>query len=176
MVSRVLADAMGYRDAMWYIMTGDPFDGKTAEKIRLVNFSVPKTKLRAETVKLAKKLMSKSPNAVHYTKEAIRAVMRDMYPSLTWAGRIVPASLEMLPQPAATRSVAGDSGATPLRAAINAARPARTGLPVNCASVSVRPAAPLTARTQHVARAAVRGVSNPPPPEGCGGRIGYCPL
>jgi len=57
-------------------VTGDPFDGKVAEKIRLVNYSVPKGKLKAETVKLAKKLMTKSPNAVRYTKEAIRAVRR----------------------------------------------------------------------------------------------------
>jgi len=32
LVSRVLADAMCYRDAMWAIMTGDPFDGKKAAK------------------------------------------------------------------------------------------------------------------------------------------------
>src|SRR5437867_12720348 len=30
LVSRVLADAMCYRDALYYIMTGDPFDGKKA--------------------------------------------------------------------------------------------------------------------------------------------------
>src|SRR5690606_21081743 len=49
---------------------------KTAEKIRLVNYAVPKSKLKAETIKLAKKLMTKSPNAVRYTKEAIRAVRK----------------------------------------------------------------------------------------------------
>ena len=37
---------------------------------------MPPSKLKAETVKLAKKLMTKSPNAVRYTKEAIRAVRR----------------------------------------------------------------------------------------------------
>src|SRR3954469_7503881 len=37
LVSRVLADAMSYRDAMWYIMTGDPFDGKKATELKLVN-------------------------------------------------------------------------------------------------------------------------------------------
>jgi len=41
-----------------------------------VNYSVPASKLKAETVKLAKKLMAKSPNAMRYTKEAIRAVRR----------------------------------------------------------------------------------------------------
>ena len=34
----------------------------------------PKEKLREETVKLAKKLMEKSPAAMRYTKDAIRAV------------------------------------------------------------------------------------------------------
>ena len=75
-VSWNVADVLGYRDALYYAVTGDPFDGRTAEKIRLVNYAVPANKLRAETVKLAKKLMTKSPNAVRYTKEAIRAVRR----------------------------------------------------------------------------------------------------
>jgi trans-feruloyl-CoA hydratase/vanillin synthase len=57
LVSRVLADAMCYRDAMWYIMTGDPFDGKKAAELKLINYAVPKEQLRDETVKLAKKLM-----------------------------------------------------------------------------------------------------------------------
>ncbi len=35
---------------------------------------MPKKELRSATIKLAKKLMTKSPNAVRYTKEAIRAV------------------------------------------------------------------------------------------------------
>jgi feruloyl-CoA hydratase/lyase len=75
-VSWNAADVLSYRDALYYAVTGDPFDGKQAEKMRLVNFSVPKSKLRAETVKLAKKLMTKSPNAVRFTKDAIRAVRR----------------------------------------------------------------------------------------------------
>ena len=61
LVSRVLADAMCYRDAMWYIMTGDPFDGKRAAEVKLVNFAVPKDKLREETMKLADKLKKKNP-------------------------------------------------------------------------------------------------------------------
>src|SRR3989338_1017482 len=61
LVSRVLADAMCYRDAMWAIMTGDPFDGKKAAEMKLINYAVPKEKLRAETVSLAQKLMKKNP-------------------------------------------------------------------------------------------------------------------
>jgi len=75
-VSWNVADVLSYRDALYYAVTGDPFDGKAAEKIRLVNYSVPPARLKAETLKLARKLMTKSPNAVRYTKEAIRAVRR----------------------------------------------------------------------------------------------------
>ena len=75
-VSWNVADVLSYRDALYYAVTGDPFDGRTAEKIRLINYSVPANKLRSETVKLAKKLMTKSPNAMRYTKEAIRSVRR----------------------------------------------------------------------------------------------------
>ena len=53
LVSRVLADAMSYRDAMWCVMTGDPFDGKKAAEMRLINYAVPKEKLREETMALA---------------------------------------------------------------------------------------------------------------------------
>ncbi len=75
-VSWNIADVLSYRDALYYAVTGDPFDGKTAEKIRFVNYSVPRKELRSATIKLAKKLMTKSPNAVRFTKEAIRAVRR----------------------------------------------------------------------------------------------------
>lgn len=72
LVSRVLADALCYRDAMWYIMTGDTFDGKKAAEMRLVNFAVPKENLREETVKLAKKLMEKNPRALTAAKEVYK--------------------------------------------------------------------------------------------------------
>ena len=62
------------RDGMYYALTGDTFDGKKAKEIGFVNFSYPKAALKAETVKLAKKLMEKSPAVLRYTKEALRAV------------------------------------------------------------------------------------------------------
>ena len=73
-VSWNVVQVLNFRDAMYYAMTGDPFDGKQAKQMGFVNFSFPKEKLREETVKLAKKLMEKSPAAMRYTKEAIRAV------------------------------------------------------------------------------------------------------
>lgn len=72
LVSRVLADAMCYRDALYYILTGDPFDGKKAAEMRLVNYAVPREKLREETVKLAKKLMTKNPHTLRAAKEVYK--------------------------------------------------------------------------------------------------------
>ena len=69
-----VTQVLNYRDALYYAMTGDTFDGKKAREIGFVNMSVPKAKLRQATVAFAKKLMEKSPAAMRYTKEAIRAV------------------------------------------------------------------------------------------------------
>jgi trans-feruloyl-CoA hydratase/vanillin synthase len=72
LVSRVVAEALGYRDAMELIMTGDPFDGKKAAEIRLINRAVPREQLREETVKLAEKLMSKNPAVLRAAKEVYK--------------------------------------------------------------------------------------------------------
>ena len=69
-----VTQVLNYRDALYYAMTGDTFDGKKAREIGFVNMSVPKAELRQATVTFAKKLMEKSPAALRYTKEAIRAV------------------------------------------------------------------------------------------------------
>lgn len=73
-VSWNVTQVMNQRDAMYYAITGDPFDGKEAAKIGLINYSVPAKKLRAETLKLAKKLAEKNPATVRYTKEGVRQV------------------------------------------------------------------------------------------------------
>jgi trans-feruloyl-CoA hydratase/vanillin synthase len=65
---------LNFRDSMYYAMTGDTFDGKKAKEIGFVNFNFPKSKLKDETIKFAHKLMEKSPAAMRYTKESIRAV------------------------------------------------------------------------------------------------------
>src|SRR5258707_7897441 len=73
-VSWNVVQMLCFRDALYYAMTGDAFDGKKAKEMGFVNFSVPKGKLKDETIALARKLMEKSPAAMRYTKEAIRAV------------------------------------------------------------------------------------------------------
>jgi feruloyl-CoA hydratase/lyase len=73
-VSWNVVQTLNFRDAMYYALTGDTFDGKEAKKMGFVNFSFPKDKLREGPVALAKKLMEKSPTVLQYTKEGIRAV------------------------------------------------------------------------------------------------------
>ncbi len=73
-VSWNVTQVMNQRDAMFYAITGDPFDGKEAARIGLVNLAVPKKKLREETLKLAEKLAAKNPATVRYTKEGMRQV------------------------------------------------------------------------------------------------------
>jgi trans-feruloyl-CoA hydratase/vanillin synthase len=73
-VSWNLTELMLPRHAMYYAVTGEPFDGKRAVELGLANFAVPKERLREETVALARKLMKLNPGVVRYTKEAMRAV------------------------------------------------------------------------------------------------------
>ncbi|MCA1644995.1 MAG: p-hydroxycinnamoyl CoA hydratase/lyase [Chloroflexi bacterium] len=74
LVTKVVADILRYRDALYYIMTGDPFDGKVAAEMGLVTKAVPREKLREETVALAQKLMSKNPNVLRACKEVYKTV------------------------------------------------------------------------------------------------------
>jgi trans-feruloyl-CoA hydratase/vanillin synthase len=73
-VSWNLMDLVLPRHALYYAVTGEPFDGKRAVEIGLANFAVPQERLRDETMKLAGKLLKLNPGVVRYTKEAMRAV------------------------------------------------------------------------------------------------------
>ncbi len=72
LVARVLAETLCYRDAMLYILTGDPFDGRRAAEMRLVTTAVPREALRDETLKLATKLLGKNPQALRAAKEVYK--------------------------------------------------------------------------------------------------------
>jgi feruloyl-CoA hydratase/lyase len=74
LVSKVVADMVLPRHALYYACLGEAFDGKEAERIGMVNFAVPKKNLEAKTVELAEKLMKKSPAVLRATKQAIRHV------------------------------------------------------------------------------------------------------
>lgn len=73
-VSKALTEALGLRDACWYALTGDKFDGKEAARAKLIHRAVPRERLREEVVTLAKRLMKLNPAAYRATKMAIKAV------------------------------------------------------------------------------------------------------
>ncbi len=72
LVSKAVADAVLPRHALYYACLGEPFNGKEAARIGMVNSSVPAKKLKAAVIDLAKRLMQKSPNVLRATKQAIR--------------------------------------------------------------------------------------------------------
>jgi trans-feruloyl-CoA hydratase/vanillin synthase len=77
LVSKVVADAVLYRHALYYACLGEAFGAKRAVEIGLINAAVPAATLEVETIGLAKRLMAKNPEVLRGTKQAIRQV-RDM--------------------------------------------------------------------------------------------------
>jgi len=76
-VTKAVAQVMSQRDALYYIMTGETFDGRKAAAMNLVNEAVPLKDLRARTRQLAVTLMGKNPTVLRAAKTAYRRV-RDM--------------------------------------------------------------------------------------------------
>jgi feruloyl-CoA hydratase/lyase len=74
LVSKVLVDAIGWSDALYYTLTGEAFDGKHAAEIKLVNKAVPLAELRERTTELARVLMTKDVFTYRATREAMRGV------------------------------------------------------------------------------------------------------
>ena len=74
LVAKVVSDAVLPRHALYYACLGDPFDGDEAARIGMINYAVPDDALETETVKLAEKLMKKSPAVLRATKQAVRKV------------------------------------------------------------------------------------------------------
>jgi feruloyl-CoA hydratase/lyase len=79
LVSKALADTVGHRKALEYIMTGDTFTGEQAAEMGLVNRAVPLEKLREETIALARKLMEKNPVILRAAKHGFKRCRE-----LTW--------------------------------------------------------------------------------------------
>jgi len=73
-VSKALTDALSLRDAVWFAVTGETFDAKTAERTRLINKAVPREKLREETIALAHRLIKLNPEVIKATKIAVKNV------------------------------------------------------------------------------------------------------
>jgi trans-feruloyl-CoA hydratase/vanillin synthase len=79
LVSKALADTVGQRKALEYIMTGETFTGVQAAEMGLVNRAVPLDKLRDETITLARKLLTKNPVVLRAAKHGFKRCRE-----LTW--------------------------------------------------------------------------------------------
>ena len=67
-VSKALADTVGSRAGLLYVMTGRTFDGQQAAAMGLVNASVPRAELRGEVESLARELLGKNPVVLRAAK------------------------------------------------------------------------------------------------------------
>ena len=74
LVSKVISGVLAYRDAVYYAMTGEPFDAKRAAEIKFINKAVPREQLRDEVYALAGKLAAMDGAALRVTKEALKQV------------------------------------------------------------------------------------------------------
>lgn len=79
LVSKAVADTMGHRQALYYIMTGETFTGVQAAAMGLVNKAVPKSQLRAAVAELAQNLREKNPVVLRYAKQGFKRCRE-----LTW--------------------------------------------------------------------------------------------
>jgi trans-feruloyl-CoA hydratase/vanillin synthase len=84
LVSKVITSSMMFRDAMYYAMTGEPFNGKKAAEIRFINTSVPQEQLKDEVMKLARHLAAQDAAALRVTKEALKQVVDMSYEQAYW--------------------------------------------------------------------------------------------
>jgi feruloyl-CoA hydratase/lyase len=73
-VTKSVAMALAQRVALYYILTGDNFDGKRAAEIGLVNVAVPADELKSEVRSLAAKLIKKNPAVLRAAKTAYHHV------------------------------------------------------------------------------------------------------
>jgi trans-feruloyl-CoA hydratase/vanillin synthase len=77
--SKVAAELLPFRRAMYHAMTGENIDGGTAAEWGLVNEAVPLAGLEARVTEVAHLLLKKNPVALKATKDAIRRVREMTY-------------------------------------------------------------------------------------------------
>ena len=73
-VTKVLVELMSARDAMYYTLTGETFDGKKAAELKVVNEAVPLEQLRARVKQIADSMLEKNPQTLKAAKDAIKRV------------------------------------------------------------------------------------------------------
>ncbi|AMN80549.1 p-hydroxycinnamoyl CoA hydratase/lyase [Pseudomonas azotoformans] len=79
LVSKAMADTVGHRESLYYIMTGKTFGGPKAAQMGLVNKSVPLEQLRDEVIALAEDLLDKNPVVLRAAKHGFKRCRE-----LTW--------------------------------------------------------------------------------------------
>ncbi len=79
LVSKAVADTIGHRQALYYIMTGETFTGAQAAAMGLVNRAVPLERLRGEVEALARRLLEKNPIVLRAAKHGFKRARE-----LTW--------------------------------------------------------------------------------------------
>lgn len=73
-VTKVLVELMSQREAMYYTLTGDTFDGKKAADYKIVNEAVPLDQLRGRVREIAESLLQKNPKTLKAAKDAVKRV------------------------------------------------------------------------------------------------------
>ncbi|MFD3430782.1 p-hydroxycinnamoyl CoA hydratase/lyase [Nocardia fluminea] len=79
-VTKAMAATVNQRDSLYYILTGEPFDGARAAQMGLVNEAVPADQLRARTRALALKLAGLNQVVLHTAKVGFKFAAE-----MTWA-------------------------------------------------------------------------------------------
>lgn len=76
-VTKIVSELFHPRDALYYILTGKPFDAHKAAEVKFVTMAVPHDRLWAEVEDLANTLKEKNPLVLRAAKEAYKYI-RDM--------------------------------------------------------------------------------------------------
>lgn len=79
MVTKNITETLRPREALYYALTGESFDGKRAAEIGLVTRAVPKAQLMTEVRKLAELLREKDAIALREAKELFKINMQMNY-------------------------------------------------------------------------------------------------
>ena len=77
--TKVAAELMPMRKAMYHALLGENLSGKEAEAAGLVNESVPASELEAKVMQVAQKLLQKNWETLKATKDAMRRVREMTY-------------------------------------------------------------------------------------------------
>jgi trans-feruloyl-CoA hydratase/vanillin synthase len=77
--SKVVADLMPLRKALYHAMMGENLSGKQAEAQGLVTEAVPADQLKARVTEIAQALLKKDPNTLRATKWAVRRMTEMTY-------------------------------------------------------------------------------------------------